>query len=302
MTEQATTYRIKDWDAVFENNRSRQLEQPGYVNWPVKRRSEAFALLMLEADGLAAFAVFALAVQYAAGCPQRGVLRDDKGPLTADRLAVRFGANLESVRRVWPLLAKVGWFVILEASEVEDWVRQYDARSALKDTPSSDRTLPDSTSDGQVTADRQSGVTGTSVGDGRVRHAGARVQSPTLLSSPLESGCTLFQAELEKVLLEVLGRDLRTNERREVVVWCMAVEAMPPAEVGGTAKPQTELALESAKAAQKQGVNGSVKGFLAYAESIRDRCTRQRCNVGEVREAARPNLKPVRDKKSWGDA
>lgn len=108
-------YAIKNWNAIFENNRSRQLDEPTYVNWPVRRDSEGFASLMRDAKGMAAFGLFGALVQWFGRQPtairRRGVLGDDKGPMTPERFAVRTGAPLRDVRSAWDRLVAVGWLL-----------------------------------------------------------------------------------------------------------------------------------------------------------------------------------------------
>ena len=74
-------YAIKDWNSVFENNKSRTFDTPSYVNWPVRRDSEAFATLMHDASGIAAFGIFGALVQWMGKRPasvrKYGILADD---------------------------------------------------------------------------------------------------------------------------------------------------------------------------------------------------------------------------------
>lgn len=111
------TYRIKDWDRVFENHRSRELKSLDYVSWPVRSKSEAFQFLMRSPEGVLAFGVFSAIVSEAARCPARGVLADEKGPITVRRLAVRLGTPEALLEAAVNLLTSedVGWL-----EEVDD--------------------------------------------------------------------------------------------------------------------------------------------------------------------------------------
>jgi hypothetical protein len=115
-------YRIKAWDAVFENNRSRQFEEPSYVNWPVRRDSEGFASLMRDAAGMAAFGLFGALVQWLgrqpAQCRRTGYLYDDKGAMTPQRFAARMAAPLADVAAAWERLVAIGWLTPCTADEV----------------------------------------------------------------------------------------------------------------------------------------------------------------------------------------
>jgi hypothetical protein len=113
------TYRIKDWDDVFENHESRKLKSLRYVSWPARSDSEAFTRLMRTPEGVLAFGVFSALVSVAAKMTPRGVLADDKGPLDAERLATRIGAPEAIVASAIDLLAskKIGW--LQDADETE---------------------------------------------------------------------------------------------------------------------------------------------------------------------------------------
>lgn len=107
-------YKIKDWESVWENYRSREVAEVRYVSLPVRRKSEARIELMLDDNGLAAFGLFILAVEIAACCPVRGVLADDKGPLTPKRIALRIGRPVAQVEALHGMLVACGWLVPCE--------------------------------------------------------------------------------------------------------------------------------------------------------------------------------------------
>lgn len=106
-------YAIKDWNKVFENYRSREIDELNYVSWPVRRNSDAFMFLLSEPGGLEAFGIFAILVQIAARCSPRGTLADDKGDWTPARVAKRVGSDMALVERGFQLLASkdVAWLV-----------------------------------------------------------------------------------------------------------------------------------------------------------------------------------------------
>lgn len=116
-------YAIKAWNDIFENNRSRQLNEPTYVNWPVRRDSEGFASLMRDAKGMAAFGLFGALVQWLGRQPvnmrRSGALADDKGEMTPDRFAVRMGAPVRDVRAAWDRLVSIGWLVTVTTPSLE---------------------------------------------------------------------------------------------------------------------------------------------------------------------------------------
>lgn len=108
-----TVYAIKGWDRTFENRRTRELESLSYVCWPTRQDSEAFTVLVRSPEGHAALGMFGALVQLAARCKPRGVLVDDRGPITAARYARRYGLSEAESDRLWSLLVspEVGWLV-----------------------------------------------------------------------------------------------------------------------------------------------------------------------------------------------
>lgn len=113
------TFEIKDWNDVFETYRSREVKELKYVQLPVRRHSDSFRCLARTADGLTAYGVFMVLVAIAATCPRRGVLADDKGPWTPDRVAVRMGIPVKIVAKAISRLAdpEIGWLVRVEVEQ-----------------------------------------------------------------------------------------------------------------------------------------------------------------------------------------
>jgi hypothetical protein len=107
------TYQIKHWNETFENNKSREIKEPKYVAWPVRRDSEGFQHLSRLPNFLQAFGLFALLVQLAARQSPRGVLRDDRGDITPERIAKRYGVPVPEAQAAFDSLTDedVGWIV-----------------------------------------------------------------------------------------------------------------------------------------------------------------------------------------------
>lgn len=115
-------YQIKQWHGVFEDHNSRRLPKLNYVGLPVSRQSEVFTLLMESKDGLLAYGLFTGPImRIAASCPVRGVLLDERGPYTADRVARRFNMPRKVVEVGWNLLIheSVGWLIETPADAIE---------------------------------------------------------------------------------------------------------------------------------------------------------------------------------------
>ena len=109
-------YQIKHWNETFENNKSREIKEPKYVAWPVRRDSEGFQHLSRLPNFLQAFGLFALLVQLAARQNPRGVLRDDRGDITPERIAKRYGVPPDEVKAAFDALSDedVGWVVPID--------------------------------------------------------------------------------------------------------------------------------------------------------------------------------------------
>lgn len=113
-------YRIRDWDAHFENNKTRILKNMTWI--PVKNRmdGDGYTLLVGHKNGAAHFGAWIAIAEIASRCHPRGTLvREDGTPHTPESLwrVSRLPARIFA--EVLPRLASVelGW---LEASEVPD--------------------------------------------------------------------------------------------------------------------------------------------------------------------------------------
>jgi hypothetical protein len=141
-----TTYAIKDWAEVFEDYRSREVARLQWLICRVlDRKSDAYALLVAREGGVEAYGVFWALVLIAARCPRRGLLVDDRGPLTIDRLAVKTRMPITVIARAIEMLteADVGWLV-----QVDEPVHDGGAKSPV---PSAHHP----TTDGAPTAHRR---------------------------------------------------------------------------------------------------------------------------------------------------
>ena len=115
-----TVYKIKNWNDVFEKFNTRDKHRGlDWVSWPTPQDSEAFLFMARTADGHVALGMFGALVQYAARKRRdgRGILSDDKGPLTPERYSARYGLPIDQARAAWSLLSspQVGWLVPQEA-------------------------------------------------------------------------------------------------------------------------------------------------------------------------------------------
>lgn len=94
--------RIKHWDNLYENSRSRCIDKVRWVLIPNKHDGLGYARIMNEKDGLEIFACWIILLQVASKCKPRGVLCDDDGfPLDAMgiMLKARIPAKKEKVMK-----------------------------------------------------------------------------------------------------------------------------------------------------------------------------------------------------------
>lgn len=72
-------YRIKNWDEIYENNRTRELKNMLWLPLPIKLNGDGFTLMMQEKDGLEIFGAFIILLEIAASCTPRGTLVRSNG-------------------------------------------------------------------------------------------------------------------------------------------------------------------------------------------------------------------------------
>jgi hypothetical protein len=123
------TYRVKDWNENFENNKSRERETCSYVCVPNKQHGLGFARIMAEPDGAAIYGVWQLIL---GACSQQKKVdgKGREGWLThdghqtgtawaPDDLAVKFRRPESEIVRALEVLSseKVGWLVFFEVAE-----------------------------------------------------------------------------------------------------------------------------------------------------------------------------------------
>lgn len=85
-------YRIKDWQDLYENNRTRELKNMLWIPVPVKLSGDGYCMIMEDEkgrrkDGPAIFGTFISIIELAASCDPRGdLLKSDKTPHTFDSI------------------------------------------------------------------------------------------------------------------------------------------------------------------------------------------------------------------------
>ena len=87
---QIKLYKIREWSAWYENNRSRTVKELSWVPIPNRHDGENYSAVVTHPDGAVIFAAWVLILQVASRCQPRGtLLRDNKQPHTAATLSLK---------------------------------------------------------------------------------------------------------------------------------------------------------------------------------------------------------------------
>lgn len=113
--------RVRDWDAIYENNRSRGYKRLNWVPIPNRMDGDGYTELVDHPGGAAHLGVWVAMVQVASRCEPRGVLMRDGGrPHDAASLArvTRLPAGIfdEAIPR---LLGSIGWLESVSVDEIQ---------------------------------------------------------------------------------------------------------------------------------------------------------------------------------------
>ena len=111
-----TTYRIRNWDEHFENNRTRDMKDMRWVPVPNKHDGEGYAYIMSLKDGISIYGAWHLILQVASKCKERGtLLRDDGTPLLAKSIAIKSRGDEKTIQRALEICCspEVDWIEAL---------------------------------------------------------------------------------------------------------------------------------------------------------------------------------------------
>jgi hypothetical protein len=72
-------YRIRNWQDLYENNRTRELKTIKWIPFPVKLSGDGYCQIMEEKNGPAIFGTFVALVEMSAQCDPRGTLIRSSG-------------------------------------------------------------------------------------------------------------------------------------------------------------------------------------------------------------------------------
>jgi len=106
-------YRIKDWESVFENNRSRELKKMRWFACPSRLDGDGYTTIMEEESGAACYGCFITFCAIASRCQQRGTLIRDSGlPHDVSSLSRMTRIPTKIIRLAIERLSAVGWLLV----------------------------------------------------------------------------------------------------------------------------------------------------------------------------------------------
>jgi hypothetical protein len=115
-------YKIKDWDALFENNKSRERERCSFCCIPNKQDGLGYGRLLRLPDGPALYGAFHAVVLMASKqkAPRRGYLTDTGlptgCPLSAADMSVKTQFSAELIQKMLDAISSenIGWIEVVE--------------------------------------------------------------------------------------------------------------------------------------------------------------------------------------------
>ena len=105
-----TVYSIRNWDRLFENSRSRQIEALSWVPMPNTHDGSGFVDLLDHPDGAAHYGCWALITQVSSKCHPRGTLVKSNGAVhTPESIARMVRVPPKTMQMAMDRLVKIGW-------------------------------------------------------------------------------------------------------------------------------------------------------------------------------------------------
>ena len=172
-------YVVKDWGKIYENSRSRGVDDLRWVAVPNKHDTLGFRTLISRPNGLALYGAWCLIIQVASKCSPRGRLVNKSGiPLTAQIISVMTGAPPQGIQECLDAVQtpEIAWLVL----------------------------QPIQAGDGQLSAGYQAGETRGS----RARVLSTSSTSSSLLSSFLSERGSGGEANVEQLATQLATPDL----------------------------------------------------------------------------------------------
>lgn len=114
--ERGMTLSIRDWATTFERHETRRVDSLRWVCLPVGRESEGFRRLMRTPEGVTAYGVFCALIKLASrptDHTKRGILADDRGDFTPERIEANLGIPLPIVKQSLQILCsqEIAWLI-----------------------------------------------------------------------------------------------------------------------------------------------------------------------------------------------
>jgi hypothetical protein len=113
-------YRVKDWNDLYENNRSRAVKELEWVPVPNRHDGEGYSIVMEHPRAAEIYTAWHLILQVASRCQPRGsLLRPSGTPHTPASLALKTRGKAEWFELALTFLSsqEVGWLEVVEVAE-----------------------------------------------------------------------------------------------------------------------------------------------------------------------------------------
>lgn len=196
-------YRIKNWDANYEYNRSRKIAKLQWVLIPNNQTSDGYCTIMAQENPAEIYAAWILILQVASRCEPRGtLLRSNGTPHTPATLAIKTRGRIEWFEAALKLLScdEIGWMEFEENPELQ-------GSNGIKCQSSDGQvTVKCQSSDSQVTVKCQSG--GAKVG---LREDREDREEKRINNNPPSGGST--QAPKKKTQIPADWKPSATHEK-----------------------------------------------------------------------------------------
>jgi len=114
-------YKIRNWDSLYENNRSRAVDELTWVKIPNRHDGENFTGIMMHKEGAKIFSAFILMVEIASRCSPRGTLIRTNGvPHDVTSMSVKCRAPAVWFEVALPYLEKqTDWLEVVEVNTTD---------------------------------------------------------------------------------------------------------------------------------------------------------------------------------------
>lgn len=209
-----TTLRIKDWKKLFEKAdlREGRVVEWKYVPIPIRLNGEGYKRLMRTPKGRDAFGVFIALCELAANMPTRGVLANDRGPLSVESIHLKTSIPVKAVASAITILTspEIGW-VVSDDSCSPNGETPYDERptAALPQPPPTEAT-------GDREAPPPSGWAAADSQSDKAKAVAALTAEPWPGLSPRKAEGVADKADLPTILAAI-QRGRAKNERGEKI-------------------------------------------------------------------------------------